>query len=354
MPRDTGGITDLHLANDLGRTPRAGESLAPTLDIGPDIGAALKALREFRRLSLQDLADRTRIRSSYLAAIEEMRLDELPSRPFTIGYVRAYASALGLDGEAAVERFKADEPVTDDRLREPVGVQHGKDPRLAAIIVAGVLMIGAIVLWNIAQRAMSEHAPPPATAPQSTQPVAPAVHGPVSLGAPLPAPVESTTPPPYETPGLEAATAANGSVDGAKAAARLAGPAQADPRIPPPPPVFIAKGKVYGAAAEASQVVFQARKSTSLIARGADGQPYFARMLAAGEAYRAPMLKGLTVEVIEPDAVQAFVAGQSKGLLPMGQTSVAKLAAMIPPPAPPSAAVQAAPVTPKPAPAPAR
>lgn len=346
MPRDTSGVTDLHLANDLGRTPRARESLAPTLDIGPDIGAALKAVREFRRLSLQDLADRTRIRSSYLAAIEEMRLDELPSRPFTIGYVRAYANALGLDGEAAVERFKSDEPATDDSLREPVGVQHGKDPRVAAIIVAGVLMIGAIVLWNIAQRAMSEHAPPPPTAPQGLQGASPTVHGPVSLGAPLPAPVESTTPPPYETPGLEAATAANGSVDGAKAAAKLAGP-QADPRVPPPPRVFVAQGKIYGADASASQVVFQARKSTSLIARGPGGQPYFARLLAAGEAYRAPMLKGLTVEVIEPDVVQAFVAGQSKGLLPAGQTSVAKLAAMVPPPpAPVAAPVAAATATP--------
>jgi cytoskeleton protein RodZ len=154
--------------------------------------------------------------------------------------------------------------------------------------------------------------------------------------------VESTTPPPYETPGLEAATAANGSVDGARAAAKLAGPALADPRIAPPAAVFTPKGKIYGASAEASQVVFQARKSTSLIARGADGQPYFARLLAAGEAYRAPMLKGLTVEVIEPDAVQAFVAGQNKGLLPMGQTSVAKLAAMVPAPAPVAATAPAA------------
>jgi cytoskeleton protein RodZ len=313
MPLDTSGVTDLHLDGDWERGSRASKSLTPTLDVGPDIGAALKAVREFRRQSLQDLADQTRIRRSYLAAIEEMRLDELPSRPFTIGYVRAYANALGLDGEAAVERFKIDEPVPDEALREPVGVQRGGDPRLMAIIVGGVLIIGAIVLWNIAQRAMSEHAPPPSTAPESAQSAAPTSHGPVSLGAPLPAPVESTTPPPYETPGLEAATAANGSVDGAKAAARLAGPAVADPNAQPLPPTFIAKGQVYGAAPDASQV------------------PYFARQLAAGEAYRAPMLKGLSVEIIEPNAVQVFVAGQSKGLLPVGQASVAKLAVVAPP-----------------------
>ncbi|HEX5380132.1 MAG TPA: helix-turn-helix transcriptional regulator [Phenylobacterium sp.] len=329
MPLDTSGVTNLHLGGDWDRESAAPESLTPSLDIGPDIGAALKTVREFRRMSLEDLSDRTRIRRSYLAAIEEMRLEELPSRPFTVGYVRAYANALGLDGEAAVERFKADEPVHDESLRAPVGVQHQGDPRIVALVVVAVLMVGAIVLWNIAQRAMSERAPPPSTAPQTTAATAPISHGPVNLGAPLPAPVESTTPPPYETPGLEAAIAAGG-VDAAKAAKAagggLAAATQPAADAAPLPAAFIPQGQVYGAAADASQVVFQARKSTSLIARGPDGSPYFARQLAAGEAYRAPMLKGLTVEVIEPNAVQLFVAGQSKGLLPVGLASVGKLA----------------------------
>ncbi|HQP20588.1 MAG TPA: helix-turn-helix domain-containing protein [Phenylobacterium sp.] len=125
----------------------------------------MKTAREFRGLSLQDVADQTRIRRAYLAAIEEMRLDELPSRPFTIGYVRAYATALGLDAEAAVERFKADEPAPDEPLRAPVGVRRDGDPRLMTMVVLGLLLIGAVVLWNVAQRAMNEQAPPLSTAP---------------------------------------------------------------------------------------------------------------------------------------------------------------------------------------------
>lgn len=351
MPLDTSGVTDLHLANDSSRRSSSRQSLAPTLDVGPDIGAALKAVREFHRLSLDELADRTRIRSSYLRAIEEMRLDELPSRPFTIGYVRAYANALGLDGEAAVERFKADGPVQDERLREPVGVQHGSDPRLFVIIVAAILIIGAIVLWNVAQRAMKEQAPPPPTAPQAAMPATPTAHGPVSLGEPLPAPVESTIPPPYETPGLEAATAANGSADAASAAARASAQTQAAASAVQLPPVFAPQGAVYGATADASQVIFQARKSTSLIARGPDGRPYFARQLAAGEAYRAPAVKGLSVEVVEANAVQIFVGGQSKGLAPVGLTNVGKLAVPAAAPAAPTAApAGAAPAAPAPAP----
>ena len=336
MPLDTGGVTNLHLASDLDRDPDAVESFVPTLDTGPDIGVALKTAREFRGLSLQDVADQTRIRRAYLAAIEEMRLDELPSRPFTIGYVRAYANALGLDGEAAVERFKTDEPAMDEPLREPVGVRRDGDPRLMTVIVGGLLVIGAIVLWNIAQRAMSEHAPPPPTAPDVVAAPRGATPAPVSLGAPLPAPVESTVPPEYKTPGLDNA-AADGSVQtgGAKPAKDTAADADL-------PATFVAQGKVYGATAEAAQVTLQARKATSLVVRGANGTVYFARQLATGEAYRVANLNGVVVDVVQAEAVQAFAGGQSKGLLPVGANVMSKFAGA-------PAAAKPAPVAPAPA-----
>lgn len=333
MPLDTGGVTNLHLRADGDRDPGLADSYMPTMDTGPDIGAALKSAREFRGLTLQDVADSTRIRRAYLAAIEDMRLDELPSRPFTIGYVRAYANALGMDGEAAVERFKSDEPAPDEPLRAPVGVRRDGDPRVMAIVIVGLLIVGAIVMWNIAQRAMSEQAPPPPTAPEAAAvgvALAPVTEGPVALGAPLPAPVESTTPTPYETPGLQAATAGDGSSKAADDAAKLAREHPENVVAAPSEPLastFTAKGPVYGAPAAASILTLQARKPTSLIVRGADNSVYFARQLAAGEAYRAPMLKGLTVDVSDPAAMQVFVGGQSKGLLPSAQASVAKLTA---------------------------
>src|SRR3569833_2396246 len=137
---------------------------ASNLHSGGDIGQALKAVRESLHLSLDALAEPTRIRRSYLADLEDMRLDRLPSRPFTIGYIKAYADALGLDGEAAVERFKAEEPVLDEPLRAPVGGGDAGDPRAVAIAVGGVVILAAIILWHVAQRAMSANAPPPPTA----------------------------------------------------------------------------------------------------------------------------------------------------------------------------------------------
>jgi len=330
MPLDTGQDLDLIPTSMVDRRHNAAETFMPSIDAGPDIGAALKAIREFQHLTLEQVAETTCIRRAYLAALEDRRLDALPSRPFTIGYVRAYANALGLDGEAAVRRFKADEPSREEPLRGPVGVDQGRDPRLVIAGVAGALVVAAIALWNVAQRAMTEDAPPPArAAAESVKPAATAKGGPVALGAPLPAPVESTTPTPYETPGLEAATAGGGSADAAIAAAKLATankPATPAEPAEPLPPTFVAAGTVYGAAADASTVTLQARKPASLIVRGPDGSVYFARQLAAGEAYRAPTLGGLTADVSDPAAFQVFVGGQTKGLMPAPQSLISKLA----------------------------
>jgi len=305
----------------------------PDVHSGSDIGQALKAVREHRRLSLEEVADITRIRRAYLADIEIMRLDRLPSRPFTIGYVRAYADALGLDAEAAVDRFKSEEPDLNEPLRNPVGVTDVKDPRALAIGAAVVVILAAIIVWNIAQRALTANAPPPPTASAKATAAALAAPTPqaVALGAPLPAPVESTVPPPYVTPGMPTINP-DGSVTTPKPL-----PAGVKAGLSPEPlspeelaklsPVFVPNGRIYGApAGQPSTVTLQALKPASLIVRGADGQIYFARQFGAGEAYRAPQQANLTADVSAPASFQVFVGGQSRGVLPAAQVSLGNLA----------------------------
>jgi hypothetical protein len=262
------------------------------------------------------------VRPAYITAIEAMRFEGLPSRPFVVGYIRALAQALGADADAAAARFKAEEPVLDEPLPEPVGVHDERDPRLAAMVAAGFVIIAAIVAWNVVQRVMAEAAPPPPTASAqvSERALSKITAGPVSLGAPLPAPVESTTPPPYVTPGLDKAVNAEGQ------------PLLAPDDTPPAAPertlvaTFTPRGHIYGAGAgQAAPVTVQALKPAFLVIRGSDGSVYFARQLAEGEAYRAPAIAGLTVDVSEPDAFQVFVAGQSKGVLPQPLTQVSSL-----------------------------
>ena len=334
-------------------TPQA-EAAAPEgppppidpLNAHDTLGQALRAVRLDKGLTVQEVADQTRVRRAYLEAIEEMRLDALPSRPFTIGYIRAYATHLGLNPDLAVERFKSDEPVLDEPLRAPVGVLDEKDPRVAAFLIGALVIIAAIVLWNVAQRAMTANAPAPALASEgvTAKALAGMKSGAVELGAPLPAPVESTTPPPYETPGL------------AEALGLKADPASADKPKPANqaatvnlaalPPYFQVRGKVFdsGKPALSSVVTVQALKPGSLIVRGPDGSVYFARQLAAGDAYKVPQIAGLTLDVSEPHDFQVFVGGQTRGVLPAAQVLASKLGT----PAPTAAA---APIKPAIAPA---
>ena len=346
MPLDTGNVRRLHLVTDadVDDTPIAASQ--PSLTDGADVGLALKAAREFRGLTTQDVADATRIRQSYIEALEDMRLDDLPSRPFTIGYVRAYAGLLGLDGDAAVGRFKDDAPEDAVELRAPIGVRRERDPRLALILAGGLLVVGAILLWNVAQRAITKEEPPPqvaqstvtSTTTAATQNPVAASDASVSLGAPLPAPVESTTPEPYKTPGLDDAAANGGSADAASAAAKARAAAEAKAGVVDPAhqlalgSSFKPKGAMLGAApADSSGVILQARKAATLVVRG-EGQVYFARALAAGESYRVPRTAGLTADVSDPAVFDVYAGGVLTGRLTTNSTALGKLIPAAPKP----------------------
>src|SRR5512142_1164051 len=116
MPLDTGAFVE----DGTGTARRA----RPTLDPSLPIGGAIKAIRLELGLSLDEVADATRVRVRHLEAIEEDAVDQLPSRPFQIGYVRAYAKTLGLDADSTAARFRAEHPSPDDELKSPVGVRH--------------------------------------------------------------------------------------------------------------------------------------------------------------------------------------------------------------------------------------
>ena len=73
MPLDTGNVRRLHLVADADTDDTPVAVHHPSVEEGADIGMALKAAREFRGLNTQDVADATRIRQSYIEALEDLR-----------------------------------------------------------------------------------------------------------------------------------------------------------------------------------------------------------------------------------------------------------------------------------------
>ena len=72
----------------------------------PDLGKLLLSRREACGLSLEAVADRTHIRETFLKAFESGAYEKLPALPYAIGFLRQYATLLGLDAEAIVQDYR--------------------------------------------------------------------------------------------------------------------------------------------------------------------------------------------------------------------------------------------------------
>lgn len=81
------------------------EDVARLIDQHGYSGALLRAVRKARGLSVQDVADTTRISVKYLEAVEGDERHKLPSATFVRGYVREMARLLKLDVDTVVSEY---------------------------------------------------------------------------------------------------------------------------------------------------------------------------------------------------------------------------------------------------------
>jgi len=161
-------------------------------------GRYLQAIRVEKRISLDQVAEETRIAVRSLEAIDREDPQGSPPEVFLKGFLRAYAKAVGADGDEAVRRYDAHRMMTremEDVGRQPEGARSGMRWKLAAALaLLLILVVGSIVVWQWLSPPHIE------TAPTTADP------GAVS---PEPPPVDSarnrTAPPPTLKPAPPAA-----------------------------------------------------------------------------------------------------------------------------------------------------
>jgi len=163
-------------------------------------GAALRAARTGRGLTLAEASARTRIRASYLAALEEEQLDALPPYPFVRGFLRTYAVELGLDPDRLLQRLAvimpepAPRPIEESRRLESA-IVPARPLTLAQQIgrSAGIvgLIAGIVLVLYFAKQLHEFSQPVPAATPQGVVPSPPAVT-PTPQGSSRESPAAST------------------------------------------------------------------------------------------------------------------------------------------------------------------
>ncbi len=135
------------MAYDLKRTQRHTETGGTE---AARVGEELRDSRLALGLSVEEMAQRLRIRRPYLEALEEGRIADLPGPAYAVGFVRAYSVALGLDADEMVRRFRDLSGAAVNRktnLVFPEPVPERGMPAGAVVVVGAVLAIGAYVAW---------------------------------------------------------------------------------------------------------------------------------------------------------------------------------------------------------------
>ena len=113
------------------------------------VGEILTEARVARGMDYADVAAQLRIRRTYIEAIEEGRLGDLPGSTYAIGFVRTYAEMMDLDVPKVVAKFKQEAAEFEDRtqLVFPEPMPGSRGPTVSVIVIAILMLAGAYAGW---------------------------------------------------------------------------------------------------------------------------------------------------------------------------------------------------------------
>jgi cytoskeletal protein RodZ len=169
------------------------------------LGDLLRQSREQLGLSLEQVQASTRIKRSYLEALEGDHFDALPNPVATRGFIRNYASALRLDTDYVLELFDQ-ETGRESGGRRSTGADRVQlksipitpPPRFSADLLVGFLIITAllgVILYFVYQQYLL----PLELAPANGPPLATSEAA-ITLPTPTPPPTDTPTPTVTPTP----------------------------------------------------------------------------------------------------------------------------------------------------------
>ena len=109
-------------------------------------GGRLKAAREARGMSLEQLSSETRIPQRHLETIETGDFANLPARTYAVGFARTYAKQVGLDSREIVDQVRQELGAEDpsERRADRDGKFEPGDP--ARVPSRGLVLLSALAL----------------------------------------------------------------------------------------------------------------------------------------------------------------------------------------------------------------
>jgi cytoskeleton protein RodZ len=341
----------------------------PSAPQSGSVGHLLRSTREGLGWDIRDVAAALRIRAEYLGALERNTVEGLPGVAYATGFLRAYADYLGLDGNEAVNRFKAEKKTLASRpeLSFPVPLTDRGIPGSGLFLIALLLITLAYGTWHY--MSSGEHptppevepvparlltpqaeAPPPGTPEQTADAAKPATETPSVTTAPASTAAVPAVPTPAQSPAAAApATGFQPSIGAPQIAAAPppapgkpgtppkpapaatvpaatpAAPANADGALPAVPPETATadtkEPKSYGSFANPGRIIVKA-KGFAWIQVYDGKETILTRTMHPGDSYYAPNKPGLIMRTGNAGGLSFMVDG--KELPAIGPTGMVK------------------------------
>lgn len=108
-------------------------------------GRWLTRERELRSLSRDEVVRAVKLAPGVVEALESGDGGRMPPRAYAVGYLRAYAAAVGLDADEVVLRF---EEATAPQVREEVRPPGGLPTRAITLVIAVGALVAALA-WTL-------------------------------------------------------------------------------------------------------------------------------------------------------------------------------------------------------------
>ena len=124
------------------------------------IGRYLKREREVRQVSLEELAQTTRIPLKMLRHVEDDRFDLLPGEVFTRGFLKSYAQALGIPADDVIAVYgqgRRAEVVTPAPVTSITPPERGR--RFGIAIALVILLIIVTLALSVVLRPRQREVP---------------------------------------------------------------------------------------------------------------------------------------------------------------------------------------------------
>jgi cytoskeleton protein RodZ len=283
-------------------------------------GAELRVARERLGWEVDAVAEALRLKPAFIRAIEQGDLAGLPAPAYSVGFVRIYATALGLDPNEAIRRFRGerDDVNRKTELAFPAPVPQRGVPAGALILVGTIVAIGGYIGWYHYSGRSLNATMSVDDVPAHLEPLAPPTSSRIAMQPPA---VPAKIAPPASVP-MKAASNLPDDSDVSPSSAAAAVP------MPPVAPTVVAAitppaGQAVQGAPDAAgtppglpgPMVIQVTADAWIEIKTAAGKVVYQAILHPGGSYTVPAQPKLTLTTGNAPATEVVLSGNAIGPL---------------------------------------